>query len=248
MPRTVQVTVPNEQTDKLVAELGNLDGVISLQVQRGISLQPPGDVISLLVTNRSLFRVMHLMDEHAIGRTAASSMQTEIPASVMASAWSEPMLRDPSEASWEEMEFTLAHESNMTADAMVVMGIVGVIAAVGIITNALHVVIGAMVIAPGFEPITRVGFGLVTSKAAFKRGLSDTLRGYAALAVGAAIATLVLKISGYADLSGKATYLPRGVLLEYWRGFSAGAIMVSVVSVSPEHCWWRLTVPCSPPG
>jgi hypothetical protein len=42
------------------------------------------------------------------------------------------------------MELVVAKNSNMTVDALAIMMISGVLAAIGIATNALHLVIGAM--------------------------------------------------------------------------------------------------------
>ena len=46
MPRVIEVSVPSEQTDQLVAELRSRDEVLGLRLQRGASLKPPGDVIT----------------------------------------------------------------------------------------------------------------------------------------------------------------------------------------------------------
>ncbi|MBM3492617.1 MAG: hypothetical protein FJX68_19690 [Alphaproteobacteria bacterium] len=48
------------------------------------------------------------------------------------------------------MELVIGKNSNMTGNALLVMLAAGVLAAIGIATNALHIVIGAMLIAPGY--------------------------------------------------------------------------------------------------
>lgn len=52
MPSKVEITIPSYQTDRLVAEIKQLHELVGLRVQREFSLQPPGDLIPIEVTNR----------------------------------------------------------------------------------------------------------------------------------------------------------------------------------------------------
>lgn len=97
----------------------------------------------------------------------------------------------------------------------------GIIAAVGISTNALHLVVGAMVIAPGFETVVRIPLGIITDNVAWKRGVTDTLKGYGALLVASALTMLLLQVLGFDTLKGKASYLAEGALVSYWTTISA---------------------------
>jgi uncharacterized membrane protein len=132
--------------------------------------------------------------------------------------------------SWEEIEQVIGHQSNMTLNAVTVMFISGVIAAIGIATNALHIVLGAMLIAPGFLPMVRVSLGMVAESPSWRRGLIDILKGYAALAAGAAGATLLLVALGKPPLGEEASYLPAGTLISYWMSITGPSVAVSFVS------------------
>jgi uncharacterized membrane protein len=69
------------------------------------------------------------------------------------------------------------------------MTVAGAVAAAGMWSDALHLVIGAMVIAPAFEPLIRVPFGLIAGPGALaKRALPAIIWGYLALAAGGLIA------------------------------------------------------------
>lgn len=59
------------------------------------------------------------------------------------------------------------------------MDLVGVRAVAGIASNAVHVVVGAMLIAPAFEPMTKVSLGLADRVPIWRHGLMDVLRGMA---------------------------------------------------------------------
>lgn len=230
MPRTVQITVPADRTDHLLAEIPRLDGLIGLQVQRGISLHPPGDVVTVQVMTSSFHALQRLLDGQGIGLESGNSILTNYPQSVTSSAQAEAIARDESEASWEEMEQAMAKESNMTANGLTTMAVAGVLAAVGICTNALHLVIGAMVIAPGFEPITRTALGVVAGSRAWRRGLVDVAKGYGALLAAAAVTAMVLQAMGYPPLSGEATYLPSGVLVSYWTSITGTSLLASAAA------------------
>lgn len=99
--------------------------------------------------------------------------------------------REPNETIWEEMAFLLRQESNVQFNYVALMAAAGAVAAIGIWTSALHIVIGAMVIAPGFHPILRIPFGLIAGpRATAIGGVKSIGAGY--LVMGLAGAATVL--------------------------------------------------------
>lgn len=230
MPRSVQITVPSDRTDALVAEIKAVSGLIGLSVQRGISVHPPGDVVSVEVSTPALHVLMRLLDRQGLCTSAASSIRTSQPLSVIAASQAEVIAGDSSEATWEEMELTIARESNMTVNGLLLMASAGVIAVVGISTDALHLVVGAMVIAPGFEPISRIALGVVARGNAWRRGLADTAKGYLVLALAAWVTAVTLRAIGIPPLGGETAYLPVGVLTSYWSSITAPGLLVSTVA------------------
>lgn len=230
MARTIQITIPPEKTDDLLTEIRQISGLISLRVQRGISIHPPGDVITIESTNQSLNEFMLLLDNQEMGRRDNQSFTTSEPLSVISASMTPAIVHDSSESTWEEMEQLIGKESNMTVNAMMIMATAGIVATFGIATNALHIVIGAMVIAPGFEPISRFALGLAAKSSAWKRGLTNTALSYMALLGGVVIATLILQAMDKNPLAGEATYLPKGVLVSYWTSITAPSLIISAVS------------------
>ena len=175
---------------------------------------------------------MRLLAAHGIGTETGTSYTTSEPVSMVSSSHAASIVRDTSESSWEEIERMAAKESNMTANALLVMALAGMIAAVGIATNALHVVIGAMVIAPGFQPISRIGLGLVAQSPAWRRGLWDTLRGYAVLVAVAALTSLLLDVLGEPALGGGASYLQPGALVSFWMTNDETSFLVTLAAAT----------------
>jgi hypothetical protein len=229
MPRRIQIAIARERTDALLQELHPLSGVFSLSLQRNASLKPAGDLVTLDVANETLFAVLRLPTLGDLGRSDAVTVTTMEVASVVAPSALAAVSRGRSEASWEEIETTLAKESNMTLNALLVMALVGALAAIGIAFNTLHLVIAAMVIAPGFEPLTRSVLGAVNGNPLWRIGLRDTVLGYAALVVGAAVAAGVLAAAGHAPIATEPSYLPR-VLMSYWTNPDLPSILASAVA------------------
>ena len=230
MPRIVQLSVPQEVTTKLVEELQKMNGLIGLRVQKGISLKPKGDVISMEITNRKFSNLMELLSMQKLVDDVHVSVSTSEPNSIISKSSQSQITTDVSEAIWEEMQATINKQSGMTVNMLLTMFLVGVIAVVGIITNALHIVVAAMVLAPAFEPITRISLGLVSTSVDWKNGLADTVKGYLLLLAGALFGALILYLLGKDLSSGDTTYLPRGVLLQYWTSITVTSLVVDIAA------------------
>ena len=230
MPRKVEITLPSHQTDELIPEIKQLKGMIGLRLQRNASIHPPGDVMTVEITNRGVNRLLRLLDQHGVGRGSSSSITTSEPFSLISASAAEDIEQDTNDVPWEEMKTLIANDANMNVNVMIAMFIAGVFAAIGIATNALHIVIGGMIIAPGFEPIVQISLGAVARNQVWRSGLINTAKGYAAVIAGAAIAGLVLQALGIPLLEGKSSYLPAGVLFSYWTSITASSIIVSALA------------------
>lgn len=230
MPRTLKIIVPKAETEITIATIRQVKGVVGLSVQRDASLVPPGDIISVDVINNALNQVMQLLDKHKIGKRIGTSVSTSEPTSIVSSFFNEELTLDTNEVIWEEMETTAGNESNMTLNMLIMMMLSGIIATIGILTNAIHVVIGAMMISPGFVHIARMALGLITKSGALKRGLKDTLKGYLALLLGAAATMFVYKTTADLTIMGKVSYLETGELTSYWTSITLFSIATSVAA------------------
>lgn len=207
-----------------------MNGVVGLRLERGVSVKPSGDLVTVEVLNRSRFELMRLLDSHGVGRAEGTSLTTSELSSIASASFSQLLTRDSSEATWEEMEMMTAKESNMTINALIIMLIAGFVAVAGIATGALHLVIAAMVIAPGFEPLTRIALGIIAGSAAWRRGASDFIRGYFMLIVGAFTAALILPHVGTVLTGSNSSYLPSHSLLSYWTNITATSLGVSALA------------------
>jgi len=174
--------------------------------------------------------VMRGLEKRRLIDGTRATLSTSQPLTYAGIEQAELIMNDPNEATWEEMEFSLASESNMGFNGLMSMATAGAIATVGIATDTIHVVVGAMVIAPGFEPLSRIGLGVVAGGSAARRGVRDTAKGYAALLVAAMLTAWVLAVIGSSPFGDDATYLADGALSSYWTSITATAVLVSCVA------------------
>jgi uncharacterized membrane protein len=228
MARSVEIVIPADRTETLLQEVERLDGVVGVRLQQGASRRPHGDVVTVLTTNAALNPLLRLLDGQGVSRDPNASIMFTEPSGVIAPASMRAFSADTTDIPWEEMEFSIARESNMSANALLLMLAAGVFAAVGVAISALHVVLAAMVIAPGFEPMVRISLGLVAGSTVWRMGLRDVALGYGALIGGGILAGAVMMAMGRALPMADATYLPRGELLAYWTTISGPGVLVSV--------------------
>jgi uncharacterized membrane protein len=230
MPRKVEITVPPRRREEIVARISAIPGVAGIRVQEGISRKPPGDVIAVELTNRALPELARTLAAAGVGLEDGASFSTSESISLVSASTARDVVTDTSEATWEEMEVVIAKNSNITPSAAAVMAIAGVLATIGIATNALHIVIGAMLIAPGFQPIVRIALGAVAGSDAWKRGVANTLKGYLALAAGAAATAVFLLALGRSPLgTDEPSYLAAGGLVSYWTTLTVPSLLVTFV-------------------
>jgi hypothetical protein len=70
----------------------------------------------------------------------------------------------------------------------------------------------------------------VTGSIAWKRGLFDTLKGYAALILGGGAAGLILYLLGTPPTIQTTTYLPSGTLTAFWSTVSPTSVLISAAA------------------
>jgi hypothetical protein len=227
--RTIELTMPATSTDRFLAEVGPLEP-IAVRLQRGGSLRPPGDVVTLEVRNERLGEVMRIADRYGLGQDENVSMSTSVPLSVVTPAFAR-LTREMGATTWEELELSIGEDSTMTGDRTLVMFIAGLIAGLGITSGTLHVVIGAMVIAPGFQPFARFVLGVINRSGAWYGGLTDVLRAYGALLAGSTLAAVLTLLLGVDALdAGDEIYLAAADLVSFWSSTSWSGIVVGLAA------------------
>jgi hypothetical protein len=196
---------PPSITETLQAQLVALDEVIGLSVQLGAAKKPVGDVLTVHVLNRGADEVLRRA-RAAVADPRDLSIVTSEATSFISPADHHAVDDDRDEAIWEEMESGLRHQGRITSNYLLLMGLGGIICALGLVAEPVPQAIAfvaAAIIAPGFDPMTKVPLGLALSNwRLVGHGLQSVLAGYAVL-IGAAVATMAALVA-HGDSSAHA--------------------------------------------
>lgn len=207
MHHTIELAVPTSATEELLDTLNALDGVIGLFVERGASIKPPGDMITVHALNRTVDDVLVMArraEEHGPTAVVTSGIDSMVVTGVQRA-----IEDDADESPWEEFERTLRHHGRISVNYLLLMALGGAIAVAGLVSppvpQALALAASA-VLAPAFEPAAKLAVALVRrSGYAIARSIVSLLVGYLTLAAAGAVAFLVLRGLGLASPKTVAT-------------------------------------------
>ena len=237
MHRTFDVSLTSDRADRLIAQLQPLDQVVGIARHRDGSVKPVGDLLILSVLNRGSDDVLRRIAATCEGSTY--SIATAEQTSLIDPEQDAVIEKDYDEAIWEEIETGLRHNGHITDNYLVLMGVGGVVAAVGLVSQPAPQAIAfvaAAVIAPGFDPLAKIALGIALRKPeVIWRGVRSTLAGYSLLVVLAGLAFFIMNQTGGTSVEGftanpevKALAEPttRELLLSIC-GSLAGGVMVA---------------------
>ena len=223
--------MPPDQTAALLDLVRGADGVVGVRLQRGGSLVPPGDVVAVDVTNRGAHALLAALGARGLG--PGTSLSTAEPFSLVAPGAQAAIDGDTNDAPWEEMDATIRSSTNMRPNALVLMAASGVLAAVGLATDALELVVAAMVIAPEFQPLVQTALGVVSGNGRSARaGLGHVAAGWVTMALSASATALVVRASGQDPLGGGSAYLSAGALADYFTTVTVPSTLVDAAAAT----------------
>jgi hypothetical protein len=183
MHREIEIILESEKAEKLCQQLAENKYVISLAISHGAAVKPKGDIVTVHVLNKGADEVLREVQELTDGKNV--SISSSQLASLINETQDERIKKDLDEAIWEEMETGLRHQGRVTANYIALMACGGGIASVGLVSESTPqaiAFIAASIIAPGFEPLSKIPLGIVLrNKNLIWRGIYATLIGYAVL-------------------------------------------------------------------
>lgn len=224
MSRVLQLVTPPEWTDDVITRVRGMDGVVGVNVQRGASVEPPGDVVQVQATDLAAEQVLQLVPQ--LGLADRVSVVVSEPRSMIAPNHRRAVDTAANESTWDDVAAQLRKITNPRPNFFALMALSGAVAGIGLSTDALHLVIGAMVLAPGFEPLLRAPLAALvpgTGARMAVQGVLATAGGYLALGLGAAVALLAL-----AAVSPPQPPLDARALVGYWSATTPSAVLVSL--------------------
>jgi hypothetical protein len=193
MPHAVEISLAPGRTDEVLAAVKDVPGVVGVSVNRGASTKPPGDVIKIQASNDAARAVLKELARRDI--LSHGSVTTSALGSVASRDGDELLLKESSEGLWEEIGYLLRRETNLAPNYLWLMALSGMIVGAGLWSDTLHLVLGGVILAPGFEMLLRLPYALFTDgRRTGWGGLTSLLGGYLALGAGAALATVVLRL------------------------------------------------------
>lgn len=176
----LRIVVPNHQSEHALDLLRHTPSVCNLIFLERAAQRPEGDVILCDVAREDASVIVSDLKElnvHTEGSIAMEDVDSQISdAARAAEKAAEGMPTDA--VVWEEVESRTSENIELSASFLAFMVLAMLIAAVGILTDQLILIIGAMVVGPEFGPIA----GL--SVAAVQRRRDLARRSFIALAVG----------------------------------------------------------------
>lgn len=197
----MEITVDPVATAGVVEALRAMDGVVTVSLQPGRSIKPPGDVISASVLNTAADEVLALLQDterHGPLSIATSSVDSLIDTE------SQPLIRgDVDEALWEEAETALRRHTRPTMNFFLTTAAGGIIAACALIASSeateAVALVAAAIIAPAFEPLANIALAAVNRHGqVFRSAISSAVLSYVILIVAGLATMLALRAGGHA--------------------------------------------------
>lgn len=224
MPRTIEITVPPEHRSALLDRLEKMGGVAAILVHRGVSHLPPGDLVVVRGTNEAAENATRIACELELADKGSVAI-TE-PLGLVSGERRKEIENDTSESTWEEIDTLLRRDTNPSHNFLGLMALAGAVAGVGLTLDTLHIVLGAMLIAPGFEPLVRIGVGATSGlRDSAWGGVFATIVSYLVLAVGAVVGMLT---AAWLDPATSLDSLPEQRWVQYWTSFKWTGVAIGI--------------------
>ena len=176
----LRIVVPSHQADHVVELLEHTPSACNLIVLGGAARKPEGDVLLVDIAREEASVVISDLRELEVDREGSIAIE-EIDSQISdAAVRAEKAAAGlPSDAVvWEEVEARTSENVELSASFLAFMVLAMLIAAVGILTDQLLLIIGAMVVGPEFGPIAGLSVAIV------QRQPDLAKRSFLALAIG----------------------------------------------------------------
>jgi uncharacterized hydrophobic protein (TIGR00271 family) len=173
----VRVISPPQNTADVVDRARSSPAATNVVVLPGAAREPAGDLVMLDVAREGAEDL--LADLRDLGLAESGSIAVEQVDLALSRAAEEAKDRAPGFGSdavvTEELAARTEEEAELSGVFVAFMGIAGLLAAVGILTDSEVSIIGAMIVGPEFGPLAAVCAGLVLHRAAMIRSALRTL-------------------------------------------------------------------------
>ncbi|MHA3703399.1 DUF389 domain-containing protein [Jatrophihabitans sp. YIM 134969] len=197
-----------DATASALAVLQASPGLASMTVHPGGAVIPRGDVVTADLARESLDAVVAGLHRHGCvdrGELSWEPVETAVGALVR-----DAEIRAPGEGVdalvWEELAARTDEDSRLSRTYLAFMVAATVLAAIGVVTDSVVAVVGAMVVGPDFGPLAGLAVATVRrdARAARRSGVAVVVGFVVAIVVTAAF-VLALRALGLADVGDVRT-------------------------------------------
>lgn len=203
LPRMLhlRLVVPDYLKSQVLELLEESSDVINLWQIPGAASKPPGDLVSFDVAKEDaspLIQELRNMGLEQYGTIAVEDIDLSIShAARLAEREAEGQPGDA--VVWEEVAGRVADSATLSISYLVLITIAMMIAAIGLLTDSILMIIGAMVVGPEFGPLAGVSVALVEGRRQLAgRSLTALAVGFPLGIAAAALLTLLLRGVGVA--------------------------------------------------
>jgi len=233
----VRVVSPSERTDELVAALLPVPGVVTLAVDRGTAVKPPGDVVVADVlrecANEVLERIEALgLDDGEITLVDIGADQSDLADD----ARDEYPGRGVDVVVWDEFEQHVRTDGEPSLAFFSFMAIAAVIATVGIVVDSAVLIVGAMVVGPEYGPLAALAVAIYKRRGRPAVDALATLLGGLLLAITvSALCTSVFEAADTGVISANERFFTKFVtqpnIYSVIVAFSAGLVGIMAIGL-----------------
>jgi uncharacterized hydrophobic protein (TIGR00271 family) len=197
----LRLIVPAELTPAVLDLLRRSPEVTNLWHLAGAASKPAGDLVSCDVAREEGTTVLDELRRLGLDRAGSIAVE-EVDASVsrVARLAERAAPGSPADAVvWEEVEGKVSESATLSVSFLLLITIAMLIAAVGIITDSIVLIIGAMVVGPEYGPLAGICVALVEGRPRLAwRSLTALAVGFPAGVAATTLLTLALIGSGVA--------------------------------------------------
>ncbi|HYF11807.1 MAG TPA: DUF389 domain-containing protein [Actinomycetota bacterium] len=161
----LRLSVPPNRAAEVTAALERERGVTGISRHREVVVATGEDEVTAWVREASVDEVLAALRSLGVVRRGSLTLAREqviVPGPL---PWSIPQL-DPGAqvVVWEEVEGHAGSTARLTPRYVALMGIAGLIAAVGILESSPVPIVGAMAVSPDLLPLVSIAYGLATRR------------------------------------------------------------------------------------
>jgi uncharacterized hydrophobic protein (TIGR00271 family) len=191
----LRVLTPADMRDAVLAVLDNQVGVVHVQLDRGVVLDPPGDEITAVIAREcanDVVRQLKAIDIQHCGAIVLAPLDTVL--SSAAHAAEDDAEGDPADALvWDELISRTREDSTLSVTFVVFLTLACLLAAIGAVNDSTVTVVGAMVLGPEFGPLAALSVALTQRRGDLARRAAIALVAGFPIAIGV---TAVLALAG----------------------------------------------------